>query len=52
MVQKWAGHSKIETTLGYLHVNEACEYLEMDKMLQTESANENIVALDEYRKAS
>ena len=52
MVQKSAGHAKIETTLGYLHINEDYEYLEMNKMLERESANEKIVALDEYRKAS
>jgi len=46
----WAWH---ETTLKYLHVNESYEYLEMDKMLANEKANEKkIVALDEYRKAS
>ena len=28
------------------------EYLEMDKMLANEKANEKVVALDEYRKAS
>ena len=48
----WAGHAKLETTLKYLHVNESYEYLEMDKMLETEKANEKIVSLDEYRKAS
>ena len=52
LVRLWAGHAKLETTLKYLHVNESYEYLEMDKMLETEKANEKIVALDEYRKAS
>ena len=52
LVSKWAGHSDLETTLKYLHVNESYEYLEMDKMLETEKANEKIVSLDEYRKAS
>ena len=51
-MSKWAGHSDLETTLKYLHVNESYEYLEMDKMLETEKANEKIVALDEYRRAS
>ena len=52
LVSKWAGHSDLTTTLKYLHVNESYEYLEMDKMLETEKANEKIVSLDEYRKAS
>ena len=53
LVRLWAGHAKLETTLKYLHVNESYEYLEMDKMLANEKANEKkVVALDEYRKAS
>jgi len=52
LVSKWAGHSDLETTLKYLHTNQSYEYLEMDKMLENEKANEKIVALDEYRKAS
>ena len=52
LVSKWAGHSDLKTTLKYLHTNESYEYLEMDKMLETEKANEKIVSLDEYRKAS
>ena len=32
MVQKWTGHAKIETTLGYLHISEDCEYLEINKI--------------------
>ena len=52
LVSKWAGHSDLATTLKYLHVNESYEYLEMDKMLANEKANEKVVALDEYRKAS
>ena len=42
----------MKTTLKYLHTNESYEYLEMDKMLENEKANEKIVAMDEYRKAS
>jgi len=53
LVRLWAGHAKLETTLKYLHVNESYEYLEMDKMLANEKANEKkVVSLDEYRKAS
>ena len=53
LVRLWAGHAKLETTLKYLHVNESYEYLEMDKMLANEKANEKkVVVLDEYRKAS
>ena len=53
LVRLWAGHAKLETTLKYLHTNESYEYLEMDKMLAIEKANEKkVVALDEYRKAS
>ena len=52
LVSKWAGHNDLATTLKYLHVNESYEYLEMDKMLETEKANEKIVSVDEYRKAS
>ena len=52
LVSKWAGHSDLATTQKYLHTNESYEYLEMDKMLETEKANEKIVSLDEYRKAS
>ena len=52
LVSKWAGHSGLTTTLKYLYTNESYEYLEMDKMLETEKANEKIVSLDEYRKAS
>ena len=53
LVSKWAGHAKLETTLKYLEVNESYEYLEMDKMLANEKANEKkVVSLDEYRKAS
>ena len=52
LVSKWAGHSDLATTQKYLHTNESYEYLEMDKMLANEKANEKkIVALDEYRKA-
>jgi hypothetical protein len=39
-VSRRAGHSDLETTLKYLHVNENYEYLEMDKMLANEKANE------------
>ena len=46
------GQSDLATTQKYLHTNESYEYLEMDKMLANEKANEKIVALDEYRKAS
>ena len=42
----------LATTLKYLHVNKSYEYLEKDKMLANEKANEKVVALDEYRKAS
>jgi hypothetical protein len=45
----WAGYTKLETALKYLHVNES----EMVKMLANEKANEKkVVSLDEYRKAS
>ena len=37
LVMKWAGHSELETTMGYLHINEDYEWLEMDKMLDSES---------------
>ena len=53
LVSKWAGHSDLATTQKYLHTNESYEYLEMDKMLANEKANEKkVVSLDEYRKAS
>ena len=53
LVSKWAGRSDLETTQKYLHTNESYEYLEMDKMLANEKANETkIVSLGEYRKAS
>ena len=52
LVSKWAGHSDLATTLKYLHTIESYEYLEMDRMLANEKANEKIVSLDEYRKAS
>ena len=53
LVSKWAGHSDLATTLKYLHTNESYEYLEMDRMLANEKANEKkVVSLDEYRKAS
>ena len=52
LVSKWAGHSDLATTLKYLHTNEGYEYLEMDRMLANEKANEKVVSLDEYRKAS
>ena len=53
LVSKWAGHSVLATTQKYLHTKESYEYLEMDKMLANEKANEKkVVALDEYRKAS
>ena len=49
----WAGYTKLETALKYLQVNESYEYLEIDKMLANEKANEKkVVSLDEYRKAS
>jgi len=38
LVMKWAGHSKLETTLGYLHTPEGYEWLEMNKMLNEEKA--------------
>ena len=50
-MSKWAGHSDLATTLKYLHTNEGYEYLEMDRMLANEKANEKVVSLDEYRKA-
>ena len=52
LVSKWAGHSDLATTLKYLHTNESYEYLEMDRMLANQKANEKVVSLDEYRKAS
>jgi len=52
LVSKWASHSNLATTQKYLHMNEDYEYLEMDKMLANEKANEKVVALDEWRKAS
>ena len=52
LVSKWAGHSVLATTLKYLHTNEGYEYLEMDRMLANEKANEKVVSLDEYRTAS
>ena len=53
LVSKWAGHSDLATTQKYLHTNESYEYLEMDKMLANEKANEKkVVAFDQYRKAS
>ena len=52
LVRLWAGHTTLETTLKYLHKNESYEWIEMDKMLATEAANEKVVALDAYRKAS
>ena len=52
LVSKWAGHSELATTMKYLHVNEDYEWIEMQKMLSNEAANEKVVALDEYRKAS
>ena len=53
LVSKWAGHSDLATTLKYLHTNESYEYLEMDRMLANEKANEKkVVSLDEYRNAS
>ena len=53
LASKWAGHSDLATTQKYLHTNESYEYLEMDKMLANEKANEKkVVSLDEYRKAS
>ena len=52
LVSKWAGHSNLKTTQKYLHTNEDYEYLEMEKMLANEKANEKVVALDEWRKAS
>jgi hypothetical protein len=51
-VRLWAGHPTLETTLKYLHKNESYEWIEMDKMLETEASNEKVVALDAYRKAS
>ncbi len=50
LVSKWAGHSDLETTQQHLHVNEDYEWIEMQKMLSNEVANEKVVALDEYRK--
>ena len=50
LVSKWAGHSELKTTMKYLHVNEDYEWIEMQKMLSNEAANEKVVALDEYRK--
>ena len=49
---KNVGQSDLASTQKYLHTNESYEYLEMDKMLANEKANEKIVALDECRKAS
>ena len=51
-MSKWPSHSDLATALKFLYINENYEYLEMDKMLANEKANEKIVALDEYRKAS
>jgi len=50
LVMKWAGHSELETTMGYLHINEDYEWLEMDKMLDSESGK--IIKLDNMRKAA
>ena len=47
LVMKWAGHAKLETTLGYLHTPEGYEWLEMDKMLNEEKAK-----VVELRKAA
>ena len=44
---KWAGHAKLETTLGYLHTPEGYEWLEMEKMLNEEKAK-----VVELRKAA
>ena len=50
LVMKWAGHSELETTMGYLHINEDYEWLEMDKMLDSESGK--VVQLSNMRKAA
>ena len=50
LVMKWAGHSLLKTTMGYLHINEDYEWLEMDKMLNSESGK--IIKLDNMRKAA
>ena len=47
LVMKWAGHAKLETTLGYLHTPEGYEWLEMEKMLNEEKAK-----VVELRKAA
>ena len=51
-MSKWVGHSNLATTLKNLHTNESYEYLEMDRILANEKANEKVAALDERRKAS
>ena len=50
LVMKWAGHSLLKTTMGYLHINEDYEWLEMDKMLDSESGK--VVQLDNMRRAA
>ena len=45
-------HTTLEPALNHLHNNESYKWIEMDKMLATEAANEKVVALDAYRNAS
>ena len=53
LAMKWAGHSKLETTLRYLDVPEDYEWVEMDKMeetrTRTEAAVSNVVSLTARR---
>lgn len=52
LVRLWAGHTTLETTLKYLHNNGSYKWIEMDKMLAAEAANEKVVALDACSNAS
>ena len=50
LVQKWAGHAKLETTLGYLDTPEGYEFIAIESVIKTE--NDNVVELDNMRKAA
>lgn len=50
LAMKWAGHKKMETTLGYLDTPEGYEWLAMEKMLESEKGK--VIELDKMRRAA
>ena len=50
LAKLWAGHSKLETTLGYLDTPEGYEFIAIEELIKTE--RDNVVKLDNMRRAA